>query len=280
MRYLRLADRPAPSPTVGPGPQAGLSPFAGLWATTNPSLRGIGRWHLSEGESGPKIRALGKIEEGFVDWGDVAVAGCFAGSVSSTALEGLTASFDLGSVRCRLQVNLKLGVAVAGAFAELAGAGERRRLFTRDFLARPAGGEPPDQGSLLEPTEDRVRQLLGTPPPARLEPFAGSWLNTAQPSRGIVRLDIAPDGEEATVRLFGAGPRGLMDWGRSPGQVYPCVEEDEVESACIWASYDFGFMASELQVRRNKGILAVTTFNTFQDGSGRSSYVQRELFHQ
>jgi hypothetical protein len=39
-------------------------------------------------------------------------------------------------------------------------------------------------------------------------------------------------------------------------------------------------MACELQIRQNKGILAVTTFNRFRDESGRSSYVTRELFYR
>lgn len=279
-RYLRLADR-APAPrSPDPGAAAGLGPFTGTWATTNPSLRGVRRLQLSDGEGGPEIRILGQIDEGFVDWGKVPVTGCFAGAVSSTAVEGVTASFDLDSGRCRLQVNLKLGVAVAGAFFEAGSRGERVEIFTRDFLARPPGAGLPPEDVLLAPTEARLRRMLGTPAAPGFEPFAGRWRNTVASSAGIVSLEITGDSEEAAVRVYGAGPDEPFDWGTARGQVFPCIEEDQIASACILARFDFGFMDSELQIRRNKGILAVTTFNTFRDGSGRSDYLTRELFYR
>ena len=60
----------------------------------------------------------------------------------------------------------------------------------------------------------------------------------------------------------------------------PASKRIAVLSAAILARYDFGFFDCELQIRQNKGILAVTTFNRFHDESGRSNYVNRELFHR
>lgn len=281
VRYLRLADRPAAAGTPKRRSEPGLEPFAGLWATTKPSPEGVRRLQIATDGGEPSVRVLGRVEEGFVDWGWVPVAECFAGDPGATAVEGLTAGYDLGSVRCRLQVNLKLGVAVAGAFLELASGDRRPRLFTRDFLARPPGTELPPETAVLEPTAERLRRMLGTPAAPRLEPFAGRWLNTAAASAGIAGVEIAREGDdEVALRIFGAGPREPLDWGRVRGRAYSCVEEDEIASACILAVYDFDFMESELQIRINKGILALTTFNVFKDGSGRSSYAKRELFHR
>ena len=87
-------------------------------------------------------------------------------------------------------------------------------------------------------------------------------------------------GEGVAVRVWGAGAEDLVDWGEIEGAIFTCIEEDDVPSAAVLARYEFDFMQCELQIRQNKGILAVTTFNRFRDGSGRSSYVTRELYHR
>ena len=116
---------------------------------------------------------------------------------------------------------------------------------------------------------------LGRGPGAADEMLLGHWHNTHHGSRGIPEIALERRGDRVAVRVWGAGAQGLADWGEAPGELFTCVEEDGVRSAAALARYDFGFMGCELQIRQNKGILAVTTFNRFRDGSGRSSYVTR-----
>ena len=58
------------------------------------------------------------------------------------------------------------------------------------------------------------------------------------------------------------------------------MEENDVEAAALHAECDFGFMTAELQLRLNKGILPLMSFNVFRDDSGRSSYHTREFFRR
>jgi hypothetical protein len=46
------------------------------------------------------------------------------------------------------------------------------------------------------------------------------------------------------------------------------------------AGFDFGFMRSEVYIRVNKGVLVIVLFNTFQDDSGRTNYLNREFFYR
>ena len=39
-------------------------------------------------------------------------------------------------------------------------------------------------------------------------------------------------------------------------------------------------MKSEIYIRVNKGVLVIVLYNTFQDDSGRSNYLNREFFYR
>jgi hypothetical protein len=113
-----------------------------------------------------------------------------------------------------------------------------------------------------------------------LGPILGSWRNADPRARGLAGIEVAGDGRQPRLRVTGAGEVGPGDWGWAPARAFACREEDDVESVSLLAAYDLGDAEVELQLRVNKGILAVTRFSRFRDGSGRSDYVVRELFRR
>ena len=111
-------------------------------------------------------------------------------------------------------------------------------------------------------------------------PLLGAWVSASPATRGIRAVDVTAGAGGLVLRVFGAGEQDGVDWGTAGGDLYPCSEEDRQRSACLLATYDLGFLHCELQLRVNKGVLSLTSFNTFRDGSGRCDYVIRELFHR
>ena len=57
-------------------------------------------------------------------------------------------------------------------------------------------------------------------------------------------------------------------------------EEAGQRTIALAATFEFGFMKSEIYIRVNKGVLVIVLFNTFQDDSGRSNYLNREFFYR
>ncbi|MEM7349972.1 MAG: hypothetical protein AAF657_04145 [Acidobacteriota bacterium] len=111
-------------------------------------------------------------------------------------------------------------------------------------------------------------------------PLLGAWVSSTPGTRGIRAAEVTLAGDAIELRIRGAGDDGEIDWGTTHGELYPCTEEDRQNSICLFATYDFDCMQSELQLRVNKGVLSLTSFNTFRDASGRNDYVVRELFYR
>src|SRR3954451_8233730 len=69
-------------------------------------------------------------------------------------------------------------------------------------------------------------------------PLLGTWWNTDKESPGIVRIDIAAEGEALSIHAYGAGSPDPIDWGAVRGDLYA----DGVASrtaAAFGALYDF-----------------------------------------
>jgi hypothetical protein len=205
----------------------------------------------------------------------------YADAVTSRAGAGFLLRYDHGFLTSHVEANLKLGVAVLCVYQSFRDASGRQDYFFREFLS--ADGDARDAGETAPAAAAASCGLdaeLGRGPGAADELLLGHWHNTQRGARGIPEIALERRGDRVAVRVWGAAAQGLADWGETPGALFTCVEEDGVRSAAALARYDFGFLECELQIRQNKGILAVTTFNRFRDGSGRSSYVTRELFHR
>lgn len=268
---LRLADEVAPEAS---GQGLDLAGFAGTWVSSDLETLGVRRLVLSVDGHELRGRIHGAGAQRQSDWGEVEASAVYAESAASRKAAGFVLHFEAGAATFHVQANLKLGVAVLGVYRHRDGRGND---FFREFLAlddtgdRGAkGGEDDDPGAVAGEAIDAIDPRL----------LAGRWRNTRPSPRGLVEVELEPDGGGVSLRAWGAGRRGPRAWGEARGDLFACVEEDDVASAATLVCYDFGFMDCELQVRQNKGILAVTSFNRFHDGSGRSDYVTRELFHR
>lgn len=275
-RALRLADEAAPGDG---GPGLDLAGFAGTWVSSDPETRGIRRLALTVRGGELRGRVLGAGTGDDVDWGEVAASAVYAESAASRQGAGFVLHFALGPVESHVQGNLKLGVAVLGVYRSFRDG--HRNGFFREFLAREeaAAGADAEVRSLAcsKDADFGTEAADGAIDPG---PLVGRWKNTHPAPRGLVEIALEPADGAVRLRVWGSGRRGPREWGEVRGELFTCIEEDDAASAAALVSYDFGFMASELQVRQNKGILAVTTFNRFHDVSGRSDYVTRDLFHR
>jgi len=254
--------------------------FPGTWTSSDPGTRGVARLDLAVRDGELVGRIWGGGANGPVDWGPRRDEALYADAVTSRAGTGFLLRYDHGFLTSHVEANLKLGVAVLGIYQSFQDASGRHDYFFREFLSAVGGGGEMAPAPAVAEASCGLDEELGRGPGAADELLLGHWHNTHHGSRGIPEIALERRGDRVAVRVWGAGAQGLAGWGETPGGLFTCVEEDGVRSAAALARYDFGFLECELQIRQNKGILAVTTFNRFRDGSGRSSYVTRELFYR
>ena len=119
-----------------------------------------------------------------------------------------------------------------------------------------------------------IRMVL----PIDLRPLLGGWVNYDETSTGINRVYIDDWEGTPTVRVFGASRPAPIDWGEVAGAAFA----DGVgghEAVGFTASYDLEFAQVLLAGYLNKRLLVVDAYSTFNDGSGRASYFQRDHFY-
>jgi hypothetical protein len=114
----------------------------------------------------------------------------------------------------------------------------------------------------------------------RLDSLPGIWLNTDSGTRGIVKVVTTVNGSELTVRAFGAGDPGLIDWGEVEADYIYALSLSSRVAAGFTATYRFDFAEIHLQANWNQGLLVLASFTSFKDGSDRSNYFSRDFFHQ
>lgn len=123
--------------------------------------------------------------------------------------------------------------------------------------------------------------LLDPATTSRAEKLIGRWLNTNPDTQGIAECEIQPDGDQFTIKLSGAGADGPISWPVARSKALANLEEEAGQrTIALAARFEFGFMKSEIYIRVNKGVLVIVLFNTFQDDSGRSNYLNREFFYR
>jgi len=126
-----------------------------------------------------------------------------------------------------------------------------------------------------QPAAEVGREASGGVDPT---PLAGTWHSTDKATRGIVKLVLTATDDALIVHAYGACAPAPCDWGEVRGEVFAANVSGRAAMA-FTARYDFGFMETALAVYYKGGILVLDSFNTFKDGSGRSSYFTREFYH-
>ena len=123
--------------------------------------------------------------------------------------------------------------------------------------------------------------LLDPKAAANAEKLLGRWANTNRETRGIAECEIQRDGDGFSIQIFGAGEDGPIAWPLVRTKALANLEEEAGQrTIALAANFEFGFMKSEIYIRVNKGVLVIVLYNTFQDDSGRSNYLNREFFYR
>lgn len=107
--------------------------------------------------------------------------------------------------------------------------------------------------------------------------FWGVWQNTDAEAAGIIRVVFDDKAGALRMRVFGAGEPEAIDWGEVEAEVF-ADNVDSAEGTKFAAVYDFDFMQVRMHGWVKLGVLVIAVFNRFTDGSGRSSYFDREFF--
>ena len=108
-----------------------------------------------------------------------------------------------------------------------------------------------------------------------LSVLLGDWRNT-NAAGGISRILCEPAGEgRMTVHCWSA----VRDWDTVDAPVF-AFTFDSRQAGAFSAVFDVGFEEVRMQANVKLGVLVVVTLNRFRDGTGRSSYFDREFFYR
>ena len=250
----------------------------GRWESSEAEPRGIDQIIFTETSDGIDAHILGAGIDGIVDWGIHRTQHRFANAVNSSQFTGVSFVCDLGSGVAMIKANLKLGVMVVGAHVAYPDTDTYRNFFFREFLAQTSNNFTPQIASLGGSFCQIEGLLQETSLPAKM--LCGEWINTNASTKGVAQISLKQTDNLLEATVSGVGETGLIHWGSATGPLFKCLEEDGVPSAAALIMFDFEYFSCELQIRQNKGILAVTLFSRFNDDSGRSNYVTRELFYR
>ena len=252
-------------------PSSGLDAFLpeGLWVNTNAvgMVQGF-RW-LESTEQGLRGRSAGS--EADFRWPAEALEG-YCG-ISTAGLVGFSTRRRLADVPLLLQGNLNLGLLVLATF-EIPRHGPG--YFSREFFAYRGAAIPPGPAA----AGTTVFGHLEKPASVSTASMIGRWRNTDPAARGLVEITVEGGDDALAVRALGSGELEPVDWGTAKTEIFACLDEAGQASLSVLATWDFGFLETQLQLRVPGGTLAVAGFNVFRDGSGRPSYCTREFFYR
>lgn len=266
-------------------PPVASSALAGTWVNTNTATKSVKQIVIT-GQRGGNIRvdAFGACTPSLCEWG--AVPGIVYGpNVSSTTgttfqtnqrfLSGDTEwsrTALQGTVR-KTAAGLRLSVRELTVFEDNSG----RKNYTRvETFKLGEGAKPTKLGNSVGtyPLGDRPQLVAGA---------LGTWQNVA-PSGGLVKLVIGGTQAAPTIEAFGQCSPTPCDWGTVRSVTYGSTISSAVGSVSL-APYQFGFKNAQIVVQYGINAagdeqLTVKTYNEFTDGSGRSNYVNTDVFER
>jgi hypothetical protein len=111
--------------------------------------------------------------------------------------------------------------------------------------------------------------------------FNGTWTNINAASRGIVKVEIAISGTNATAQVWGSCSPTPCDWGIKNGVAYSNNATTAIASntEAISAVFSQGFATSTVIIKpKGANQIEVTHLQQFTDGSGRNNYIMIETF--
>jgi len=126
----------------------------------------------------------------------------------------------------------------------------------------PSGDEPCATGAA---TGVDLTHLLGT------------WVNTYRETRSLCRFTLTPSASGYSIETLAATESGAQTLGQTEVRPFaPNVNSRKADG--FTASYDFEFLEMSLAAYCAKGLIVVSQYTRFKDGSGRPDYFNREFF--
>lgn len=107
-------------------------------------------------------------------------------------------------------------------------------------------------------------------------PLLGTWVNVDHQTRDLVRLVIAPKGNEITVHAFGACQPNPCDWRQVDARLY-AETVATVPAVAFTTLYTFDFAQVTMTGYLHRGALFVESFTHFTDQSGRADYFALDI---
>jgi hypothetical protein len=114
----------------------------------------------------------------------------------------------------------------------------------------------------------------------QISPFCGDWFNADRSGAcGMLGVTLTEQEGSLWVRGLGNAKPVAYAWPR----VHTPSFAPDPASNQAWGflvDYDFGFLRTIVAGYYKTAVLVATTYNVFQDGSGRTPYWSREFFHR
>lgn len=270
--------------------------LAGLWVGADRHTMSVEAIDIVQRDDACVLRVAGGDTAGARDWGEVE-AMTHAADVDKMAAIGATARYDFGFLDTTLTFFAKSGIIILCTFNRWKDGSGRADYFTREFLYRRfrEGGRNGAAGivsggisrGLDRPTSPIERQSTverRTVPSIDTASITGRFRSCDRLTPGFVEITVAGEdrGLEITLR---AASRPAAHLGET-GDVLSIRGTAFGESvhgglaAGFLAESQTSFQRLVLAAYLNKGLLAVDTFATFLDGSGRSAYRGRDHFYR
>ena len=105
------------------------------------------------------------------------------------------------------------------------------------------------------------------------ELFRGVWLNSDRHAAGIQRVEFATSDTQLTMHVVARSE----DWGLALVEPYADSVDSRV-AAKFAASYEFGTMRVDLHGWIKLGVLVISVFTEFREGSSRTNFFDRDFF--
>jgi len=127
---------------------------------------------------------------------------------------------------------------------------------------RPSGDEPREADAA---TGVDLHHLLGT------------WINTYRETASLCRFILSPGASGYTIETIAATEAGGRTLGKTEVHPFsPNVNSRKADG--FTARYDFEILEMSLAAYCAKGLIVVSQYTRFKDGSGRPDYFNREFF--
>jgi hypothetical protein len=249
----------------------------GDWVSLTRLPLGVRRVDLRRKDEMLAVRAYSAETEGPPDYGEVMADAVYVDPV--VAGHVFSATIVRGPIRTYLYTNSGHGVLAVHASHRFIDGSGKRDYFTREFYAPASSGVGPDG----EPGEIELGPPAGalTEPPTDdldLGPLIGAWAGLGAPKH-VAALECGVLGREFTVRAYGVGDGGPVDWGTMPAQVFADgARSDDPPSFLV--TFDRDDRRVDILARQYMGVLVIGEYHKFTDGSGRTDFYVRECYRR